>query len=232
MKKVILGILGVVVLGVGGVAVAASMQPDDIHVERSITIAASAADVAPFAEDLQKVNEWSPWEKLDPNVDKKYSEETNVVGSTYEWKGNEDVGHGLQTIKSIEPGKVVHELEFFEPFPGKADATIAYAVDGDGVKVTWSLDQKADFPLKVMTTFSSMDDMLGPQFDEGLGMLKPLAETAAKERIAAEKKAEDEATAKVMAEAEAAKEAEAAEAAEGGAAEGEGEGEPTEVAAK
>ena len=228
MKKVILGILGVVVLGVGGIAVAASMQPDDIHVERSITISASAADVAPFAEDLQKVNEWSPWEEKDPNVDKKYSEETNVVGATYEWKGNEEVGHGIQTIKSIEPGKVVHELEFFEPFPGKADATISYAVEGSDVKVTWALDQPADFPLKVMTTFTSMDDMLGPDFEKGLGMLKPLVETAAKERIAAEKKAEDEATAKVMAEAEAAK-AEEAKAAEGGAA---GEGEPTEVAAK
>ena len=219
MKKALVIVLGVLGLAIVAVAGAASMQPDQIHVERSITVSATPTDMQPFAEDLTKVNEWSPWERRDPDMEKTYSEKTDAVGATYEWKGNEDVGHGRQTIKSIEPGKVVHTLEFFEPFEGQADASILYTRAGNSLNITWAYDQEADFPTRVMTLFMDMDAALGPDFEEGLGLLGPLVEKAAAERRRAEKKARAaaEAEAAVKAEAEAAAKA-AADAAAASAA--------------
>ena len=47
MKKVLLGLLGVVALAAVGVLGAASMKPDVLHIERSITVTAAAGDVSP-----------------------------------------------------------------------------------------------------------------------------------------------------------------------------------------
>jgi hypothetical protein len=202
MKKIILALLALIVVALLAVVALASGKPDIVHVERSVTASATAADVALYADDLTKVNEWSPWEKRDPNLKKGYSDVTHGVGAWYSWEGNEDVGSGKQTVTVSEPGKVVHRLEFFEPFAGEADATLSWREDGDGVAITWAYDQDADFGTKVMTVFMDMDDMLGPDFAEGLSMLKPLVESAANERVAAENAARAAAEAAQKAEAE------------------------------
>lgn len=212
MRKVVLGILGVLGVAIVAVLAMASGKPDTIHVERSITIAATPADMAPFAEDLEKVNAWSPWEEKDPNVKKSYSDSTTGVGSWYAWEGNEEVGKGKQIITSSEPGKVVHRLEFIEPFESQADATISYAAAGDNVEVTWGFDTDAPMMMKVMQTLGvvDMEAQLGPDFQKGLDMLKPLVEAAAKERSDAAAKAAAEAAAKEAAEADGADGGEAA----------------------
>lgn len=204
MKKILITVLGVAAVGVVGMLGAAAMQPDSVHVERQVVVNASAVDMAPFASDLKKVNEWSPWEEKDPNAKKAYSPETTGVGAWYTWEGNDELGKGKQTIKSDEPGKVVHTLEFFEPFAGVADATIAYAEKDGKTTVTWGFDQQADFGFKLMLVFSDMDAMLGPDFEKGLSMLKPRVEKAAADRIAAEEKKKAEAAAVAEAAAQAA----------------------------
>jgi hypothetical protein len=195
MKKIVLGLLGLIAAVILAVLGMATTQPDHIHLERSVAIAAASADVAPFAEDLELVNEWSPWDEKDPNLERSYSESTSGVGAWYAWKGNADVGSGKMTVTTSEPGKVVHHLEFIEPFAGVADSTITWSEGGDGVTATWAFDQEADFPTKVMTVFMNMEDMIGPDYDKGLAMLKPLAEKAAQERMAAEKAAAEQAAA-------------------------------------
>lgn len=198
------------------------MQPDHVHVERSLTVNATPADVAPMTSDLKKVNAWSPWEGKDPNQTTSYSEKTAGVGATYDWSGNDEVGKGRMTIKSVEPGKTVIGLEFFEPFSGVADATVVYAAEGDGTKVTWMYDAKSDMMVKLMGVFMSMDEMLGPDYEKGLAMLKPIVEKHAQDRLAAEKAAAEKAAAEKAA-------AEKAAAAEGETADG-AEGKPAELA--
>jgi hypothetical protein len=223
MKKAILGLVAVIVVLVVGVVAAAMMQPDKIHLERQITIAdATAADMAPFAEDLKKVNEWSPWVGMDPNAAMTYSEKTSGVGASYSWKGNDQVGEGKMEVTTSEPGKVVHHLTFVAPFEGQADATIAYEEKDGGVVVTWSYDDPAPiFMTKVMSVFMSMESMLGPEYEKGLQSLKPLVEAAAAARVAAEKAAAEKAAAEKAAAEKAAAEKAAAEkaAAEKAAAE-------------
>ncbi|TPV96849.1 MAG: SRPBCC family protein [Myxococcales bacterium FL481] len=195
MKKILLTILGVTGIGLVGLLTAAAMQPDTVHVERQVTVAATAADVAAFAGDLKKVNEWSPWDEKDPNVKREYSSKTTGVGAWYAWEGNEDVGRGKQTIKSEEPGKVVHTLEFFEPFESIAESTIAYREQGGETTVTWGFDQTPNFVFKLVLVFRDMDAALGPEFEKGLNLLKPKVEKAAADRLAAANKKQAEAAA-------------------------------------
>lgn len=209
MKKILLGLLAVVVLAVLGVVGLAMSKPDAIHVERSTTVTATVADVYPYANDFTLFTTWIPWTALDPGQKTAFSDPPTGVGAWYTWEGNEQVGKGKMTLLSSEPAKVVHELEFIEPFPSKAQASVLVADAGPGkVKITWAFDQQADLMTKVMTVFMDMDAMLGADFEKGLANLGPMVESAAVARVAAEQKAAEEAAA-----AAAAAEAAAAEAA-------------------
>lgn len=189
MKKVFLGVLAVVSVGVLGVLGMASTKADTAHLERSVTVNASPDDVAAYATDLKLVNEWSPWVSKDPSLQQSYSDTTAGVGAWYGWEGNEDVGSGKMSITAATDTQVVVALEFYTPFEGKADATTSWTAAGDQTTVTWAYDQDADFNTKVMQVFLSFEDLLGGDYEAGLAMLQPLVEQAAKDRIAAEEAA-------------------------------------------
>jgi hypothetical protein len=189
MKKAALALAAIVALAVVGVLGMAMTAPDVITLERSITVAATTADIVPFATDLKNINAWSPWDEKDPNLIREYSDPSSGVGATYHWTGNDEVGEGTMTLTSITDGRAVMELHFLAPFDAKAEAVITWAAQGDGTNVTWGFNQKADLMTKVMTVFVSFEDMLGPDYELGLAKLKPLVEAAAIERVAAEKAA-------------------------------------------
>lgn len=190
MKKFALGALGLVALLVGGVAAAASMQPDTLHVERSVVVAAAPADVFPYANEFDKWQQWNPWRELDPSQKETFSENKVGAGAWYEWQGNDDVGRGRMEITSSVPTeKVVYDLHFIEPFESRAVVTFAVAPEGEGSKLTWGFDSEQNFGAKMFALFADMDAMLGADFQRGLDKLKPLAEASAKARIEAEQAA-------------------------------------------
>ena len=201
MKRMLTGLLAAVLLAVVGLAVAAGMQPDVTHIERSRHIATAPADVLGIAADYSRSQAWSPWAELDPNQVVTLSDPAAGVGAWYTWEGNDKVGKGKMTITAVDGEHVASRLEFYEPWQSVADTAIAAIPDGDGAKVTWSYDEQAGFMSKVMGVFMNMDAMLGPDFEKGLGMLEPLAVQAKDDRIAAEAAAE---AARLAAEAEAA----------------------------
>lgn len=202
MKRALLGIgavLGVAVLGFIG---AASMQPETTHMERTTTIAATAADLEPHVADFKKFVEWSPWQGMDPDQEVTFSDPGSGQGAYYTWSGNDDVGQGRMDLTTMEPGKVVHHLTFIKPFEAEADASILWTEAGDSLEVTWTYDAENDFMGKAMSLFLDMDAMLGPDYEKGLAQLKTNTEKSAQERIAAEKKAAEEKAAAEAAQAE------------------------------
>ncbi|MDP2316573.1 MAG: SRPBCC family protein [Pseudomonadota bacterium] len=209
MKNVILGIVGVVAVGALVFLGAAAMQPSALHVERSVLIAATPADVFPYANDFEQWQRWNPWRDMDPSQKETFSENKVGVGAWYTWEGNDEVGKGRMTIReSVQDQKVVEDLHFIEPFESKPVVTFTLAAEGDKTKVTWGFDNEQDFKGKAFGMVMDMDAMLGADFQRGLDKLKPLAETTAMERVEAER---------VAAEAAANTAASLAVAAEGGA---------------
>jgi hypothetical protein len=171
-KKIALGVLAVLALFVVVVLVLAAFKPDRIHIERSLVMRGTPAEVFPHANDLRKFIEWMPWAELDPEQVIEFSEPAAGVGAWYTWKGNDDVGQGRMEVLAADPNKVVHKLEFIEPFASVADTSLVFeAVGDDQVEVTWAYDANAGFGTKLMCVFMDLDKMLGPDFEKGLANL-------------------------------------------------------------
>ena len=169
-----------VLIAVGAIAVfgIASTRPATYHIERSVTTAAPPATVYAVLNDMHRFPEWSPWQELDPNMKVTHDGPPNGVGSIYSWAGNKDVGEGRMTITASTPNESVEQkLEFLKPWASTCTVHFTIAPEGPGSKVTWAMDGNNDMMAKVMGLFMNMDQMVGKDFDKGLGKLKDLTES-------------------------------------------------------
>ncbi len=185
MKNILLGLAGGVAVLVIGFVVAVSMQRPATHIERSITMAATPADVFPYVNNFDRWMAWNPWQGLDPDQKVTFSDVREGKGAWYAWDGNDQVGRGKMTItESVPNERVVEDLQFFTPFEAQAVVTMTLAAEGDKTRLTWAYDHEDGFMDKATGLFLDMDAMLGADFQRGLDLLKPLAEKAAAERVA------------------------------------------------
>jgi uncharacterized protein YndB with AHSA1/START domain len=181
VKKILLGIVGVVVLVVGAVLLIATTKPATFKVERQTVISAPSAAIFPNLADFHRWPAWSPWEHLDPQMRKTYSGPPTGAGSTYMWSGNSEVGEGKMTVLESRPNEELKlKLEFLKPFESTNTTTYTLRpVSGNnGTQVTWSMEGPNSFMGKVMSVFASMDAMIGKDFELGLGNLKRVSESA------------------------------------------------------
>ena len=174
-------IIGSVVVSGLAVVGAASMQPEIYHVERSVTTSAPPSTVYRILSDFGRFGEWSPWEKLDPAMTKSIDGPAATVGTSYSWKGNDEVGAGRMTIVGLTPDqKVDIKLEFTAPWVSTSQTSWTVVADGAQSKITWAMDGRNEgLVAKVAAMFMNMDKMLGKDFDAGLATLKTVAEAAA-----------------------------------------------------
>ena len=195
MKKLLLSLACLLVLTTGGIGVAASQQPDRTHIERSIQVQGTVADLEPHVVDFTTFVSWSPWADLDPDQVNTFSDPPSGLGAWYAWEGNADVGKGRMDLTLVEPGRVTHHLTFIEPIPAEADASILWVEAGDGLQVTWTYDAENDFMAKAMSLFLDMDSLLGPDYEKGLDALKRNVERNAEIRRGKARRAAERAAA-------------------------------------
>lgn len=169
--------LGAIALLVVLLLVVIWLRSSEIMVTRKGTMTAPPS--APFAEvnDFRRWRGWSPWENLDPNLNRAYEGPPAGVGSSYHWSGNKKVGEGKMTITESRPGERIRiRLEFIKPFPAVNEALFAFRAMGNQTEVTWTMNGKCNFMMKAMGLFMSMDQMLGRSFEQGLTQLKAVSE--------------------------------------------------------
>lgn len=168
---VILYILaGIVVL----IVLLAIIAPKNYNVFRTIDIGRPRNQVFEYLKYLKNQDEWSPWAKKDPGMEKKFTGKDGEVGCVSYWKGNKEVGEGEQEITRIVSGeRIDSELRFLKPWKSTSDCYITAAdLDGTKTRVTWGFSGKNKFPMSIMMLFMSMDKMVGKDFEEGLAALK------------------------------------------------------------
>ncbi len=148
-------------------------------VQRSTTIAASREDLFDRVARFSRWPEWSPWEELDPDMDKTYTGTDGEVGSGYAWSGNRKAGQGaMEMTKIVAPSRMEADLEFLKPFKSKNTMSFDLADGGDsGTTVTWTMNATHNLMTRVMSLFGLMDKMIGKDFEKGLAALKTQAET-------------------------------------------------------
>ena len=172
--------VAVVVLAIAvALVVVVSTRPDRFHVERSATIVAPSDAIFAYVNDLRRWTAWSPWEKIDPQMQRSYDGPASGVGASYHWTGNAKIGEGSATITESTPNRRVGiALEFLKPFRASNTAAFSLVPDGAGTRITWAMDGRANFVTKLVGLFMSMDAMVGTQFESGLEALKRITETA------------------------------------------------------
>ena len=179
MKMILLIILAVVILAVVGIVVTAYSRPTEMKVERSMTTTASAEELYAIVSDMSRWQEWSPWQKLDPNMKLETGGAPGEVGAFYSWDGNGNVGAGKTSIVSVKPNSEVElKLDMYRPFATVNRVFWRIEEAGGQRKFTWAMEGKNDALMpRIVGLFMDMDKMVGGAFDEGLASLKKIAET-------------------------------------------------------
>lgn len=173
LKKILLGLVVIV----AAVLLFALTKPDSFSVERSATIKAPPEKIYPLISDFHQWPQWSPWEKLDPNMKRSLSGAPQGVGAVYAWTGNDDVGEGRMEITGATPPTQVNiKLDFIKPFASQNTTVFTLTPQGDSTQVKWVMQGPAPYITKLMTVFVSMDKMVGSDFEKGLSNMKAAAE--------------------------------------------------------
>lgn len=170
--------IGLLVLFIGLLAFIAT-RPDTFRLERSAEISAPPEVVYGLINDFHHWGEWSPWDKLDPNLKRTFEGPAEGPGAVYSWVGNDDVGEGRMTIEDSAPSeRVAIKLEFIKPFAATNQTVFTLVPAAGGTRVTWSMEGKNNFMSKAFSVFVDMDSMVGKDFEKGLASLDTAAQSA------------------------------------------------------
>ncbi|MXP22773.1 transcriptional regulator [Gordonia sp. HNM0687] len=149
----------------------------DYEVTRSATIAAAAEQIYPLIVDLHEWRRWSPWEDIDPDLNRDYSGADSGVGAKYAWSGNRKAGKGtMQIIDVTEPTRVAVQVAFEKPMKSTSTSVFTLAPRGAQTEVTWTMTGPHSLFSRVAAPLGIFDKMLGKDFEKGLASLKSAAE--------------------------------------------------------
>lgn len=155
------------------------MAPQHYSVERSITIAAPAEAIFPYIVDFHQWTLWSPWEGLDPSLERTYGGPTAAVGGSYAWKGNRKAGQGSMTVTDlVAPESVSVQLDFLKPFKASNQAVFTLGEDpaAAGTVVKWTMTGENAGLAKLFAKVMPTDKLVGGDFEKGLAALKTVVE--------------------------------------------------------
>ena len=164
-----LKIIGITLAGIILLAVIiAYLLPRHIYVERSAVITASPEVVFEQVNVLKNWENWSPWHRIDPDMEIIYSGPEEGEGAAYAWLSNDPAaGQGkLSITESIPYSLITTELDFMER--GTATSRYTFEPVEGGTLLTWSMD--SDMGNNPMARYFGlfMDKLLGADFEKGL----------------------------------------------------------------
>jgi len=170
-------ILIVVIVIIAAVLIYAATQANDFVVSRSASIKAPAEAIFPLIDDFRRWPEWSPYEKLDPQMKRTLSGAESGKGAAYAWEGNSKAGTGRMEVTNSVPSSLVSlRLDFERPFRANNTVDFTLTPAGDATTVTWAMKGARPFIAKLMGLFMNFDKLIGKDFEAGLVNLKRLTE--------------------------------------------------------
>ena len=140
--------------------------------------AATPAHIQPLIADLHAWQRWSPWEDLDPDLQRHYSGPEQGVGARYAWSGNKKAGKGTMEIVEAAPERVVVAVSFEKPMKSSSTSTFTLEPVGDTTRVTWTMTGEHSLFTRIAGPLGLFDRMIGKDFEKGLAALRSAAEAS------------------------------------------------------
>src|ERR1044071_2792891 len=176
MKKTLAITGGAIAVLIAAVLIYAATKPDTFRVQRAASIKAPPEKIAATLSDFRAWEAWSPWEKMDPAMKRRFSGAEKGKGAIYVWQGNGKVGEGRMEITDATASRVAMDLDFMKPFEAHNKVAFTLAPKGDATEVVWAMQGPVPYPAKIVHVFVDMDRMVGAQFEAGLANLKTVTE--------------------------------------------------------
>lgn len=160
-----------------GFLVYVSTRTGTFRYERSGVIEASAEQIFPYISQFSLGSQWSPYEKMAPEMKKSFSGQDGQVGSKMEFESREAGSGSLEMLKIVPNQAVDIKLIMTAPFKGENLVQYQLTPEGDGTRFTWIMSGDGGFMTKLMTVFIDCEKMIGDQFSTGINNLKNLVES-------------------------------------------------------
>ena len=141
------------------------------HVDKSITINKPISEVFNTLNDYSKWTPWSPWLVTEPEAKVTVAPDNK----SYEWQGKVTGEGNMKIYNEIENEKIEIDLTFLKPWKSTAKTWFDLKPDGENTKVHWKMNSQLPFFMFWMKNM--MTEMIGMDYNRGLGMLKEYVET-------------------------------------------------------
>jgi hypothetical protein len=170
-------VLGVVLLTAASLVIAVGLAlPATWHVERSVVVDATPAQVHRYVESLPAWRLWTPWnDATTPDARWAYGGPSTGPGAWMSWSG-EATGRGSLRVRESDPESGVTFDEVIDAELVNATGTITYARVGTKTRVTWTDDGRLPAVFGPYLR-SARQEELETFMEAGLRNLKALVES-------------------------------------------------------
>ena len=174
--KFIKVLLLILLLIVGVWVVMCLAGPKSFDTSRSIEINQTTENVWPFVADLTHWNQWSPWEKQDPDMDMVISSPSMGPGAKMTWT-SQVVGSGSLRITDEVYAQRLGTALSFEGFDSESLSDFIFE-DIDGrTRLTWTMTgSELPFLFRGFMVLMNPVEAINKDYDQGLAEIKRLSE--------------------------------------------------------
>lgn len=162
---------------IAALLIIAMFRPSTFSLVRSADFNTSPERVFAQLNDFKNWAAWSPWEEMDPSMQRNFSGAASGTGAKYAWVGNKKVGEGnMEITKSVPSSTILLDLNFLKPFKASNVTEFTISSVSGGTHVKWEMRGPLNLFMRLMHLFMNMDSLVGKDFEKGLAKLKALVE--------------------------------------------------------
>ncbi|WP_144392046.1 SRPBCC family protein [Pleionea sediminis] len=176
MKALKILTITLIALVVGIIVVGLALS-STYNVSRSIVIEASPAEVFSNVANFKQWKHWGVWFQRDPDMILTYSGEPASIGHKSVWKSDTQ-GNGEMKLTAIEKNKALEYDLYFPDIEMSSKGSMVISSVDNGTKVTWADSGDVGYDIVGRYFILFIEDMLGPDFEQGLKNLKERVEAS------------------------------------------------------
>jgi hypothetical protein len=155
------------------------LLPKQVSVSRSVSVNASKLVIYPLVAAPTNWQQWSVWNKRDPNMSMTYSGSGAGTGAKWSWQSKTEGNGDMEIINTEGINAITYRLKFAD-WGMVSTGNFAFEPTNDVVtNVVWSM--KADLGNNLLMRYMGlfMDRIVGKDFEASLAQLKINAEKSA-----------------------------------------------------